>query len=298
MRVLLNNWAYFLWSIICFFITASLIGNYYITGIIYLVSILFMFTQVSEDLFRLAYGLKMVNDNYYYEKIAPVFAEVYIKAMRDGLRKKKKINQKILFYMENSMKLNACAIGRTVIGVTKGSVDMMTPDELKGLFAHELGHIISGTTKVALFCLTCNFYFSILYWLCMFIMTIINGIMHLSLKGSTDRSGKRIDKPELIIIRIPFTIIRWVLSLIPGIFNLFIMANSRNNEYIADSYAVSLGYGTHLASALKKLSRLETGESKGVFAHFKDSHPYTLERIARIETNMNESNSNFELLKL
>lgn len=306
MNMLKNNWAYFVWSVFCFFITRIIIGDYIITGIIYLISVLFMFTPMAEDLLRLAYGLRKVNDNHYYNKIAPIFAEVYLMAMRDGMRNNKRINSKILFYMENSMQINAYALGRSVVGITKGSVDFMTPDELKGLFAHELGHIVSGQTKASLFALTCNFFFSIINWACIFIINIITWIM-----DKTDRDISQVNKVSgrsqsyvtwnlpFLVIRLVFRIIRWVLCLLPGLFNLFIMANSRNNEYIADNYAVKLGYGQHLASALKKISRLEVTEQKGIFSELKNTHPYTLDRIARIEQALQGGHSNnYEILWL
>src|ERR1700761_6097044 len=54
--------------------------------------------------------------------------------------------QSFVLKVEESMELNAFATGRRTIVVTKGLLQICTPDELRGVLAHELGHLVSGDT--------------------------------------------------------------------------------------------------------------------------------------------------------
>jgi heat shock protein HtpX len=62
------------------------------------------------------------------------------------------------------------------------------------------------------------------------------------------------------------------------------MKTSRNNEYLADSFSTSLGYGQGL---IDTLSQLGGAKPKGLFASLASSHPDNQSRIMKIREQMN-----------
>lgn len=67
--------------------------------------------------------------------------------------------------------------------------------------------------------------------------------------------------------------------------NLLLTANSRRNEFAADAYAVSLGYGKDLTSGLLKISleNLDNFVPDAWYSAYHYSHPPLLERMRAIE---------------
>lgn len=133
---------------------------------------------------------------------------------------------------------NAFATGRNpenaVVAVTRGIVNILSPDELKGVLAHELGHIanrdILVQTIAAVLAGAIVFVANMLQW------TAIFGI------GSDDDEGAN----PIAALAMAF--------LAPIAAGLIQMAISRSREYLADDTGAKLaGNPLHLAGALGKL---------------------------------------------
>lgn len=133
---------------------------------------------------------------------------------------------------------NAFATGRNpdnaVVAVTRGIVNTLSPDELKGVLAHELGHIVNRDiliqTIAAVLAGAIVFIATMLQW------TAIFGI------GSDDDDGVN----PIAALAMAF--------LAPVAAGLIQMAISRSREYLADATGAHLsGNPLHLAGALGKL---------------------------------------------
>lgn len=68
------------------------------------------------------------------------------------------------------------------------------------------------------------------------------------------------------------------------ILNVLLTMNSRHNEFAADAYAVSLGYGEQLTSGLLKISieNLDNFVPDAWYSAYHYSHPPLLERMRAI----------------
>lgn len=179
---------------------------------------------------------------------------------------------------------NAFATGRNpenaVVAVTRGILNILDPDELKGVLAHELGHIVNRDiliqTVAAVLAGAIVFIANMLQW------TTIFGF------GSNDEEGGN----PIVALAMAF--------LAPVAAGLIQMAISRSREYLADDAGARLsGNPLHLAGALGKLdaaSRQKPIEGspatenmfivapfsgKGASALFS-THPPIEERIARL----------------
>ena len=151
-------------------------------------------------------------------------------------------------YILDTDALNAYACGASlknaVVVVTKGLVERLNRDELQGVIAHEISHIVNR---------------DIVYMICAgTIVVIITCVARGLLRGMT-RSRRSSSKGSgagmaLIILLI-------VLILSPILSQMFYMFLSRKREYLADACAAQFTrYPKGLADALYKIS------SEAVFA--------------------------------
>ncbi len=133
---------------------------------------------------------------------------------------------------------NAFATGRNpenaVVAVTRGIVNTLSPDELKGVLAHELGHVANRDILIQTIAAVLGgaivFIANMLQW------TTIFGF------GSDDEDGAN----PIAALAMAF--------LAPVAAGLIQMAISRSREYLADSTGARLaGNPLHLAGALGKL---------------------------------------------
>lgn len=190
--------------------------------------------------------------------------------------------------------MNAFATGRnpkkSVIVFTRGLLESLNDEELKGVISHELAHIknydiLLGTIIVVL----------------VGIVSIIANIMTRLLffggrgKRSTKGSGGGIIMIVVLVIGVLFIIVSPVVAMIIR------MAISRNREYLADSTGALISrYPPGLASALRKISsnsEVKTAssatahlfisnplgeKSRVMFKSLFNSHPPVKERIERL----------------
>ena len=191
--------------------------------------------------------------------------------------------------------MNAFATGRNpkkgVIVFTKGLLENLNDEELKGVISHELAHIKNYDILLG----------TIIVVLVGTVSIIANIMARLFLFGGRGRRSTRSSRSggilmiALLVIGIVFIIIS------PVVATVIKMALSRNREYLADSTGALISrYPPGLASALKKISRHSEvrtassatahlfisnplGEkSRVMFKSLFNSHPPIKERIERL----------------
>ncbi len=196
-------------------------------------------------------------------------------------------------YVIEDRGMNAFATGRNpskgVIVLTKGLIENLNDEELKGVVSHELSHIknydiLLGTIIVVF----------------VGMITIISNLMlRTFIFGGRRRSNNR-SGGILSIILLVIGIILILLS--PLIATIIRFAVSRNREFLADSNgALITRYPAGLASALRKISNnsaVKTAnnatahlfisnpigkKTKSLLKNLFNTHPPTEERIKRLE---------------
>ncbi len=202
-----------------------------------------------------------------------------------------------VFLLEKEPGINAFAAGTTpqnaVIGITRGSVDTLSRDELQGVIAHEFSHILNGDMRLNIR-----------------LIGILNGILLISTIGYilmrmsntssnlSDSNNKKGGNP------LPFLgMLLYVIGYI-GVFfgHLIKSAVSRQREFLADASAVQFTrVPDGIAGALCKIGGLVQGSKivasdaeeashmffgNGLTAPLFDllaTHPPLDERIRRID---------------
>lgn len=133
---------------------------------------------------------------------------------------------------------NAFATGRNpqnaVVAVTRGIVNILDPDELRGVLAHELGHIVNRDILIQ----------TIAAVLAGAIVFIANMLQFTAIFGGFSRNDNEGGSP-LAALAMAF--------LAPVAATLIQMAISRSREYLADATGARLSNPNDLADALSKL---------------------------------------------
>lgn len=196
-----------------------------------------------------------------------------------------------IYVLDHEQNLNAFAAGLTVhsavIGVTGGLLKKLDRDELQGVIAHEIGHIVQGDMSLNLRLI--GILFGILF---------LQQVGYLILRGTGGSSrGRRGSSGGIVLVGLGLLL----LGSIGYLFGALIKAAvSRQREFFADASAVQFTrYPAGLSGALKKIGSLGSlvtssrapevshmfiarGVS-GLFASAFATHPSIQERIARIE---------------
>jgi heat shock protein HtpX len=192
--------------------------------------------------------------------------------------------------------MNAFATGRnpknSVVVFTRGLLNNLNDEELKGVISHELSHIKNYDILLG----------TIIVILVGMITIISNIILRSFIFGGRGRRSDRSSGGNLItLIFLVVGIALLILS--PIIATLIRLAISRNREYLADSTGALVSrYPAGLANALRKISshsEVKTansatahlfianpigGKSKAFFSNLFNTHPPTEERIRRLES--------------
>jgi Zn-dependent protease with chaperone function len=198
-----------------------------------------------------------------------------------------------LYVLETEPGINAFAAGFTpsdaAIAVTRGALESLTRDELQGVVAHEVSHILHGDTRLNMRLI--GFTFGIL-------VIALTGRMILRALGESRSSGNG----KAIAAGYAFGLVLFVLGYLGVLAARLIKAGvSRHREHLADASAVQFTRNPHgLAGALKKIaasplraaivaaqgeevSHMLIAERTGLFDALFASHPPIVERITRLE---------------
>jgi Zn-dependent protease with chaperone function len=157
-----------------------------------------------------------------------------------------------VYVLEREDSINAFAAGYTpgdaVIGVNRGTITLLTRDELQGVIAHEFSHILNGDMRLNLRLM------GVLHGI--LLMAII-GYYAMRFGGLRGRGGSKGGGLAVILIGLAVMIIGYL-----GLFfaRLIKSAVSRQREYLADASAVQFTRNPQgIAGALKKIGGLLNG---------------------------------------
>ncbi len=143
MKISINNIIFILLMIIAYIFLDCLIGfqsSDLLTVILFqLVIIGIAISPIGEFVLRFIYGAKAIKTNKDKERILPLFNDVY-----DTIKEKSNFrNNKIKLYIDNSMSVNAYAMGTRTIVITKGAMESLPDNQIKGILAHEFRSYIT-----------------------------------------------------------------------------------------------------------------------------------------------------------
>ena len=260
-------------------VVKSLIGTQGIGGVmlafvlsigIYALSIAIALSPIGERLLRMQTGCKKIKRIDYAERLVPLFKEVYGRAKEENPN----LPDDIELFMNEDKAPNAFALGRKTICLTRGMYEGATAEELKGVLAHEFAHIAKHDTDLILVVTVGNFIITSVVIIIRIIFRIMSIVGSVSNIISGDGDGVAITG---VIGDMIVGALMWIWTKIG---QWLVFATSRSEEYLADEFALKLGYAEGLCKFLDKYS---SSHSKGVFAVLSSSHPSRDDRIANLQ---------------
>jgi len=252
--------------------------SFLIVAIIYAVSITIALSPLGEILLRFIDGCREPATEQERNYLLPLFEEVY----EDAKQLNPKLNNGIKIYIMDAMYVNAFAMGRQTVAVTKGAMETFTADELKGILAHELGHISYGHTKARLLTVIGNFFFTVMILLFKIVLVPMQFISNIMARFSVIGIG------FAVIAFIAQFIVNLAIFLFVHVSHIILALNSRANEIQADTFAYDIGYGRELTSSMYLLQKISMDVNIRFWDKIKATHPHIAKRIANLERLENE----------
>ncbi len=200
-----------------------------------------------------------------------------------------------VYVLANEAGINAFAAGFSprdaVIGVTQGTIDHLSREQLQGVIAHEFSHIFNGDMRLNIR-----------------LIGVLNGILIIGIVGyyllystSFSRRGRGNGKgaAAMMALAIGLMVIGYAGTFFGGLIK---SAVSRQREYLADASAVQFTRNPDgIAGALKRIGGLESGSKvehpgasevshaffaqgiSGFMQALSATHPPLAKRILRID---------------
>ncbi|MCL2372742.1 MAG: M48 family metalloprotease [Defluviitaleaceae bacterium] len=276
-RFLASNYLYIAWFFVYFMLAWGLLGGgeagFMLVLVVYSVSITIALSPIGEILLRLLENCREPQTEVERDYLLPLFEEAYESAKELV----PSINQGIKIYIMDAMYVNAFAIGRRTIAVTRGALETFTEDELKGILAHELGHMNYGHTKALLLSLIGNLFFSVIIWFFRLVLNILQIATNIFAHISVIALGFAF---FTFIIRI---IVEASTFVFVNLSQIILALNSRTNETQADKFAHDIGYGKELISSMYLLQKISMNKKMRLADRAKASHPHLAYRISKLE---------------
>ncbi len=242
---LAKNYIYIIWTMVYFSIAWLMLGadkySFILVFFLYGISIIIALSPLGEVLLRFIEKVRPISTRKEKEYLLPIYEEVY----ENAKQKDTKLSNNINLYIIDNMYVNSFAIGRKTIAVTMGAIQTFSQDELKGVIAHEFGHLSNGDTKALLLSTIGNGIFSILILILKFIFIITDLIF----------SFMRIPFANIFTLIASFLFDVGVI-VFSYVSQIILSVNSRKNELSADRFAFDIGYGEELMYSLYILQKI------------------------------------------
>lgn len=197
-----------------------------------------------------------------------------------------------VYILDEETGINAFAAGYSpedaVIGLTRGTIESLTRDELQGVVAHEFSHVLHGDMRlnIRLIGIVSG-------------LLLIHGLGRVLLRTSHRTRVRRSRKGDGRAAIVVIGLVLWLIGGVGALFGKLIKASiSRQREFLADASAVQYTRNPQgIADALKAIGGHSLGATMlhpaaGEVSHmffgdgvksFFATHPPLRERILRIE---------------
>jgi len=267
-----NNPLYLVCSFFYYLLSACTLGlpeGFILAGVLYVVSLLIVFSSLGEKLLRALERVRKIETKQEKELLLPLFQEVYTQAKQ----RNPELGQ-IELCVIDKIAVNACAIGKHTIAVSKGAIETFSGDELKALIAHEIAHILYGDTIAKIYAIVGNGLYAFFVLILRTFMTVVDFVQALYKRSGSERLF-------VIVVRLILDLLIFALM---WLMQAVVAINSRKNEFRADKYAFELGYGEKLLASLYLLEKITLGDNSATIQRMIASHPRTTARIEQLET--------------
>ena len=213
--------------------------------------------------------------------------ELRLAPAMDELLQQAGTNRRVRVWIEASREWNAHATGLHTIAITDGLLGGVSPSELRGVLAHELGHLLSGDTIAAAAFLTAGLLPQGMFWVYHIGARMVRvSVTRNNLLGGAVVLlvlGYLLYLIHLLKAVVPVILFVVVFSVLNRIFRWCRLLLMRLAEYRQDVFAFRLGHGEGLVRALEKLAAADEPVVNRYYIVMHSSHPVIYNRIRRLE---------------
>lgn len=268
-----NNPIYLFCSLFYYVISSLLLGgtakSFLIVLVIYAISLIIGFSSLGEKLLRLLNRVRPLETKRETEYLQPLFDEVYLRA-----KGKFKMLRSIEVCVIDNMTVNAMALGRRTIAITKGALQTFTEEELKAVIGHEIAHLVHGDTMATMYAIIGNGIFSVFVLVARLFLLLLDWVQNTF-------NGKRgFLSILMLLLKLYFDFSIWILNF--GL-QVILSINSRKNEFKADMFSYVIGYDSDMIEALYLLEKISLGDNSTIIQKMIASHPRITLRIKNLE---------------
>lgn len=278
----LSHWTYIVWFLLYFICSFLMLSSNrfidyeeaFITCVVlYALSIATALT-FGEHIQKLLNGVRPPETSREKEYLLPLFDSVYedAKALYPDL-------PRIKLFIIDTLSINACAIGKHTVAITKGAIETFSPEELQAVIAHEFAHIYNRDTHMKMFNRVGNGLFSI-YILFVDLFLKIFSLFFVDLDDPDTKHTSGLLQALFLLMRFVINL-SVMVSLFVG--NVILSGNERKNELRADKFAHEIGHGEGLIDALYLLQKMSLGENMRFVERMQQDHPRVSKRIEKLE---------------
>ncbi|MBS1604238.1 MAG: M48 family metalloprotease [Bacteroidetes bacterium] len=211
-------------------------------------------------------------------------------------------HKRICLRVIESDEWEAFATGVRTIAISKAMLRDLSPNELEGVMAHELGHLVSHDTIIAAAYTQARL---LTYWLNILFRWVARALAIRFRETRTIRTIRGpVSRTRLTLLRgiigmtlailmmyyihylfgfIAAALFVIVFAILNRIVRFFDLLLSRMTEYRQDAYAQRLGFGKELRDVLVKLAEKDEQTVRPYFIVFNSTHPIIYNRIRRLE---------------
>lgn len=238
-------------------------------SILYFLTVIISLSPVGEFVLAFMAGARDIKRKDIKIKLVPLLEIVLNRAKQKTPSMVKSVNLKIIY--DDSP--NAFAIGRKTICVTSGLLNL-SDDMIAAVLAHEVGHIANRHSEIQLLIGGANLFITGCIMILRIICWIITAIMTmLALNSKNFFTGL-----FLTIFGFLGTGLLWLWV---KFCKIFLMWSMRKNEFVADQYAMELGFGYQLAYVLDTC--MMDLPKNGLIKALYSTHPSSDDRIGRLQ---------------
>lgn len=246
----------------------------YWAAIIMIFFIILSLTPFADFVLRKCYGFgKPLKDER--ERFYRLFSKVCERANKNPSDYK--------LYVTDDPCLNACALGFNNIAITRSLLIKGSDNDIKSVLAHEMGHIQYNDCSFLRVFVTVSIIGQAALWSIKIFAAIVGGL-------------SRIPIPFFNLFTAILSSISWIWIFILDILLVLPLSiaaafGSRRQEYRADEYACSLGYGNDLYNFIYKLLDSDYRPPKGLSVIWR-THPNPRNRLNKIESYLEKQKGN------
>ena len=246
-----GNGAYVRWYLFYFFFFLPFFP-------LYILSTILAFSKAAEKLWCRVSGIRPLRLKSEKDRLLPLFKEVYTGAVEAD----SDLSKEIKLYIKEDMTINAFAFGKSTLVLTRGSLELLNDECIKGLIAHEFRHFSHKDTEAILLTTVSNFFMSYI------------------LSKLTDRVNR--DEHEHQAGFITKGVYR-LFKAIDFFGEVILKRTNRRNEYYADQFACKSGFTKELTDVLIEIYAVSISKPQSVKEQLKSTHPHITLRIERLE---------------